>query len=158
MENLPKLNVVFRQEKEVPQIVGDMYFDIYDVDEIKITKGEPMIATVILEYQQDEGKYFDEHYFLVGRIEPVDRVLAFPWEYRLLSPGKLVESCQSGKIATYITPVGKCYVREYDNRTHVFEKSGDMVAATLDFVSSCLEIRNQFVSDNKQICKAKREN
>ena len=154
MQSLPKINVVFRQDKEVPQIAGDMYFDIQEVSQIELTKGEPFISTVTLEYAENENRYLDVHHFLLGRIEPTSRILECPEEYGIVFP----EEIQTEKIAVYTTPTGKKFVREYDNHTHVFEESSDMVAAALDFVSSCLEIRNQFASDDKKMCKTNGNN
>lgn len=157
-KNNPAINIDFRQDKEIPEIVGDMYFDIHDVEEIKLTKGDPILATVTLEYQEDEKRILDEYYFVLGTIEPASRVLEFPDEYGLFYPQDFVNKCPIGKMVTYTTPAGHKRVGPYDSRVHVFEESSDMVAAALDFVSSCLEIRNQFAAGNKKMCKTNGNN
>ncbi len=152
-KDYPVINVVFRQNKEIPEIVGDMYFNIFDVGEIKLVKGDPISATVTLEYREAGKRKLDEYHFILGTFEPVSRVLRFPNEYQLFYPQNLVDECPMGKMVTYMTPSGRKRVAPYNSRVHVFEESSDMFAATLDFVSSCLEIRNQFVSSNKKIGK-----
>lgn len=154
----PAININFRQDKEESRIVGDMYFDIHDVEEIKLTKGDPVTAIVTLEYQEDGERILDRYYFTLGTLEPASRVLEFPDEYGLFYPQGFVNECPTGKMVTYTAPSGQKYVRSYDSRVHVFEESSDMVAAALDFVSSCLEIRNQFASGNKKMCKTNGRN
>lgn len=157
-KNYPAINIDFRQDKEESRIVGDMYFDIHDVEEIKLTKGDPISATVTLEYQEDGKRILDEYYFVLGTIEPASRVLEFPDEYGLFYPQDFVDECPTGKMVTYTTPSGHKRVGSYNSRVHVFEESSDMVAAALDFVSSCLEIRNQFASGDKKMCKTNGNN
>ena len=157
-KNYPAINIDFRQDKEESRIVGDMYFDIHDVEEIKLTKGDPISATVTLEYQEDEKRILDVYYFALGTIEPASSVLEFTGEYGLLYPQDFVNKCSTGKMVTYTDPSGQKWVSPYDSRVRVFEESSDMVAATLDFVSSCLEIRNQFESGDKKMCKTNGKN
>ena len=99
-KNYPAINIDFRQDKEEPRIVGDMYFDIHDVEEIKLTKGDPISATVTLEYQEDEKRILDVYYFALGTIEPASSVLEFPGEYGLLYPQDFVNKCSTGKMVT----------------------------------------------------------
>ncbi len=140
------LDVIFRTNQETPEIVDTASFDICTIKDIELPKQPAIMAelrqTAFLLNAAGEMKKHERNItYLVGHIEEAENAREYPEDYKIGDPDSFIETCPDGLMAVYTTPSGNKRVTPYTEDIKLFNKPEQLVAATLNFATNFLAMR-----------------